>query len=90
MQKQPRVQRNTLTYAQMYGGMSHAGMMVGRGIFSKIGKFFKKAFKKTKKFIKKQKIISRVTGLAAPIVGALPTISFNSSSVKFRFSSCSQ
>ena len=72
MQRHARAQRNTLTYAQMYGGMSHAGMMEGKGIFSKIGKFFKKAFKKVKKFVKKRKVISRLTGLAAPIVGALP------------------
>ncbi len=69
MQKFPRAQRNTLTFSQMYGGMSHAGMMEGKGIFSKIGKFFKKAVKKVGKFIKKKKVLSKGLSLASLLAG---------------------
>jgi len=52
--------RPTLTYSQMYGG-THAGMMEGKGIFSKIGKW-----------LKKTKVLSRLAKIAGPVIGVLP------------------
>lgn len=72
MQKRPRAQRNTLTYAQMYGGMSHAGMMEGKGIFDKLVKKIKKGIRKVGKLIKGKKVISRGLSLASLLAGKVP------------------
>lgn len=67
MPNQYRVQRPTLTYAQMDG----AGHQEGMGIWGDFSKWIKGASKKTKKFLKKTKLVSRLGTIAAPIAGAL-------------------
>ncbi len=60
-----RAQRPTLTYSQMYG----SGYQEGMGIWSKFKKFVRGAAKKTNKFLKKSKIISKVGSVVGPIIG---------------------
>ncbi len=69
-----RAQRNTLTFSQMYGGMTHAGMMEGKGIFSKLGKLIVRGAKKLGKIIKKEKLLSKGLALAGTAVGAIPGV----------------
>ncbi len=81
MMKVQRAQRPTLTYSQMYGRGDAAGIMEGRGIFSKLGKLIKRGVKGLGGIIKREKLISKGLSLAGTTVGAIPGIPSKAASI---------